>query len=194
MTSGLPYAIALVTAVSTVAIGLPRDLLEDLEPVPEPSASISPDVDVAPALKPMVAYADRVDGNKTLRLNRAPDGLFYATARVEGQNVRFVVDTGANVVVLSAKDARELGYAPRERITRGSLTTAGGATSAGWVTLRSVDVGGIELADVEAAVPHDGQGLSLMGQSLLRKLGTITLSGDVMTISCRKSVRGLCSG
>jgi len=184
----------MLTAVSAVVIGLPRDLRVSGEPPAGASVSIPPDADPTNFSLNLPSESEAVEGHRTLKLVRAADGLFYATVRVEGQSVRFVIDTGANVVVLSAKDAEQLGYSPDVRIARGTLATAGGVASAGWVKLHSVDVGGIKVADVEAAVPQTGQGPSLMGQSLLRKLGTITLSGDLMTISCRQSARGFCSG
>jgi aspartyl protease family protein len=40
-------------------------------------------------------------------LPRGPDGHFYADAQVNGATVRFLVDTGATVVVLTPADAHK---------------------------------------------------------------------------------------
>ena len=41
-------------------------------------------------------------------ITRSADGLFYVTAIVNGAPVRFVVDTGSTIVVLTPEDARNV--------------------------------------------------------------------------------------
>jgi len=42
-------------------------------------------------------------------LRRGPDGHFYADAQVNGTTIRFLVDTGASLVVLTREDAQRAG-------------------------------------------------------------------------------------
>src|SRR6476620_7325199 len=42
-------------------------------------------------------------------VRRSPNGHFFVTARVNGQPVRFVVDTGATTVALTEEDAARAG-------------------------------------------------------------------------------------
>ncbi|RZM33591.1 MAG: TIGR02281 family clan AA aspartic protease, partial [Sphingomonas sp.] len=70
--------------------------------------------------------AQTASGDAT-RAHKEADGLFYVTAKVNGTPIRFVVDTGANVVVLTGSDARRAGVTSgvgSERIE----TAAGGST------------------------------------------------------------------
>ena len=55
-------------------------------------------------------------GGREVVIERKSDGHFYADAMVNGQLVRFLVDTGATGVALTAKDARHVGifFSPGE--------------------------------------------------------------------------------
>jgi len=47
------------------------------------------------------------------RIAKSSDGHYWANGRVNGENVRFLVDTGATAVSLTPDDARRLGFEPR---------------------------------------------------------------------------------
>jgi len=114
---------------------------------------------------------------------KAPDGLFYVSGSVNGTQVRFLVDTGANMVVLTGDDARRVGLTPGNARAADSIDTAGGRSSMERVSLGRVNVAWRDIAHIEAAVMQDGLKVSLLGQNLLSKLGPITMSGDEMTLS-----------
>lgn len=114
-------------------------------------------------------------------LDRAPDGHFYADAQVNGTPVRFLVDTGASGVALSADDARRAGlpffsteFSP---VGRG----ASGEVRGKIVTLDRVTLGGKTVENVSGAI-LEGSELSLLGQSFLGRMGSIEISGDKMVI------------
>lgn len=110
------------------------------------------------------------------RAVKAADGLFYVTARVNGVPVRFVVDTGANVVVLTGADARRAGVTPGAGSQR--LETASGGSTMTWATLDEVELAGQRLTRTRAAIVADGLKMSLLGQNALSKLTSVTLTGD----------------
>ena len=105
-------------------------------------------------------------------LEQAADGHFYTKGEINGEPVTFLVDTGASTVAFGISVAENVG------IHRGSLDfdrqarTAGGIVSAASVILDTVEVGPIELDDVEAMVIGvDTPGLSiLLGMSFLSRL------------------------
>jgi aspartyl protease family protein len=114
---------------------------------------------------------------------KSPDGLFYVTGMIKGVPIRFLVDTGANLVVLTPEDARRIGLAPTQAGAPGDIETAGGPSQIDRVTLDKVSVAGREFGGIDAAVMHNGLKVSLLGQNLLSKLGPITMTGDELTFS-----------
>lgn len=114
----------------------------------------------------------------TVELARAGDGLFYATATVNGRPVRFLVDTGANVMLLTAADARRVGAARAPAATR--LATAGGSAAMAWTRLDTVELAGRRLAGVQAGVVAHGLPVSLLGQDMLSRFAVVTIAGDRM--------------
>ncbi|HEX7053809.1 MAG TPA: TIGR02281 family clan AA aspartic protease [Burkholderiales bacterium] len=107
-------------------------------------------------------------------------GHFFAEGSVNGVPMRFLVDTGASMVVLPAQDARRLGIdyaaAPRTRVQ-----TAGGAIGAYLVTLDRVKVGAIELHSIDGIVVEHGGAVPLLGMSFLNRV-EMRRSGDSMTL------------
>jgi aspartyl protease family protein len=112
---------------------------------------------------------------------RADDGLFYLDAQVNGRPVRFLVDTGASIVVLSAADAARI--APSEAGEPAVLAdTAAGQREMRKVTLDQVIVAGRAASNVTAAVAGPELQVSLLGQNMIGYLGSVTIEGDRMTL------------
>lgn len=107
-------------------------------------------------------------------------GHFFAEGQINGLPVRFLVDTGASMVVLPAADAKRLGIdyasAPKARVQ-----TAGGAISAFLVTLDRVRVGSIELNGIDGLVVEEGARVALLGMSFLNRV-EMRRDGDSMTL------------
>jgi len=109
---------------------------------------------------------------------RAADGLFYIDALVNGEPIRFLVDTGASVVVLTPADARRAGVQLEDRHYNAHVETVGGKTAMAWTTLDHVTVAGRKVRQLRAAVVQNGLGVSLLGQNMLSKLASVTIEGD----------------
>ena len=107
-------------------------------------------------------------------------GHFFAEGLVNGVPVRFLVDTGASMVMLPAADARRLGIdypsAPKARVQ-----TAAGTISAYLVTLDRVKVGAIELNGIDGMVVDQGGEMPLLGMSFLNRV-EMRRNGDSMTL------------
>jgi aspartyl protease family protein len=115
---------------------------------------------------------------------RSGNGLFYANLDFNGKVIRFLIDTGATHMVLTAADARTIGLAPGGG-TAGSLETVAGQRSARWAHLGSANVAGEPVGEVDAIVIADGMQTSLLGQNVLTRLGKLTIDGDSLTINRR---------
>ena len=107
-------------------------------------------------------------------------GHFFAEGLVNGVPLRFLVDTGASMVMLPADDARRLGIdylaAPKTRVQ-----TAAGPISAYLVTLDRVKVGAIELNGIDGIVVEQGGQVPLLGMSFLNRV-EMRRNGDSMTL------------
>ena len=114
-------------------------------------------------------------------IKRADDGMFYIEGRVNGVPVRFLVDTGASVVVLTKADAMAIGLVGVRPPTSSSLRTVSGYVETRWTRL-DLDLGGHTLPAVDAAVIDDGPGVSLLGQNALAAFGSITIEGDRLVL------------
>ena len=109
---------------------------------------------------------------------RAKDGMFYVQAEINGQQIRFLVDTGANVVVLNGADAARLGIQAEADMFGPQMATAGGNAPMAWAKLDRVRLAGREATGVKAAVVRTGLPVSLLGQNMLSKLASVTIEGD----------------
>lgn len=119
---------------------------------------------------------------ETRHFARAPDGMFYLTGVVNGQAIRFMVDTGANVTVLTPADARLVASAKSASEPERSVMTASGPVRGYNAQITELKIGGRSLQAVRAVVLETGMGVSLIGQDTLRKLGPMTFDGDRMTL------------
>ena len=126
-----------------------------------------------------VSATDPVTAPSPRQLRRGPDGHFYADAQVNGTTIRFLIDTGASVVVLSRDDAQRAGIQlPAER---SMAMGVGGPIQVIPVTLDRVALGGIEARGVQAAVAEELP-VSLLGQSYLQRVGSVEIRGDTMVL------------
>lgn len=122
--------------------------------------------------RPAGAYASR-------ELARGPDGHFYTDAQVNGVTIRFLVDTGATVVMLTREDAQRAGIAlPVERALAMGV---GGTVSVAPVTISRLAIGTVEARSIQAAVA-DQLPVSLLGQNFLAQFGSVEIRGDTMVL------------
>ncbi len=119
---------------------------------------------------------------KNAGVRKAADGHFWAEAQVQGRHVRFLVDTGASSVALTAADAKRLGIEVRDLAFDRPVSTAAGKTHAAAVTLDWVSVSGVRVEDVQALVVQDGLEVSLLGMTYLGRLSRFEASGDQLIL------------
>lgn len=118
----------------------------------------------------------------TAYLSRDMTGHFHADAMVNGTHIRFLVDTGASDVALSAEDARRAGIDPSTLSYTTAYRTANGVIHSARVKLDTVTVGGITLRNVDASVSQGELGMSLLGMSFLGQLGSVEVRGERLVL------------
>jgi aspartyl protease family protein len=99
-------------------------------------------------------------------LSAAEGGHFVTPGRINGQEVRFMVDTGATAIGISEQEAKRIGLAYKEG-RLGMANTANGAVTTWMVKLSTVRVGDVEVRDVDASVVPGNMPYILLGNSFL---------------------------
>jgi aspartyl protease family protein len=97
--------------------------------------------------------------------------------------VRFLIDTGATMITLPARDALRLGIDYRKG-QRGLSNTANGTVSVYRVNLDTVRLGDIELQSVDAVIIEGGLDTALLGMSFLNRV-EMKREGSTMTLTRR---------
>ena len=122
------------------------------------------------------------NGNQIV-LSADVGGHFYSAGSINGQSVRFVVDTGATSVSIGQADADRLGidYKSGRRLY---TSTANGLVPVYGVSLASVRVGDVQVYNVEAIVLPAPLTHVLLGNSFLTRF-QMRRENDRMTLDRR---------
>ena len=121
--------------------------------------------------------------NASVTLQADSRGHFVTQVRINGLSTSMLVDTGATLVMLSADDARRMGIDYKSGV-RTSVSTANGSVPAYQVRLNTVQVGEIELSQVDALVQEINLGFGLLGMSFLNRT-QMRRDGDQMILTKR---------
>lgn len=117
------------------------------------------------------AVAARPSEPPTLTVAADYRGHYVVHPSIDNLRIQMLVDTGASLVALTAKDARALGIRPSSADYKMTLNTANGTVKGARVNLREVRLGAILVRNVEAVVlPEGALSMSLLGTSFLGKL------------------------
>ncbi|MDP5308898.1 retropepsin-like aspartic protease family protein [Paracoccus spongiarum] len=110
------------------------------------------------------------------------DGHFRLTARLNGTDVRFIVDTGASTIALGPDDARRIGIDPAGLAYVGRAMTANGPVQTAPVTIEELAIGDILDRNVRAQVIGGDLDGSLLGMSYLRTFARVSFEGDLLVL------------
>ena len=134
----------------------------------------------APA-DPEIQVVTTAEGVREIRIPRSGDGHYYAHAMVNGQLVRFLIDTGATDIALTMEDARRVGENFSAKNFEIVGTGASGPVRGQELQIESIELGGREVTNLRGAV-IEGLGVSLLGQSFLTRTGGVRMTADQMII------------
>jgi aspartyl protease family protein len=134
--------------------------------LPPASATAAPKMAVA---APVEAPAPA--SYRTLSIPRNARGHFATEARIDGQRVAFMVDTGASVVALNESSAARFGLRPIPSQYTATVTTANGTLKGAPARIAMIEIGGLVVRDVDAMVlPDEALSENLLGLSFLSRL------------------------
>tara|TARA_R110002033_G_scaffold26974_3_gene61703 strand:- start:40 stop:624 length:585 start_codon:yes stop_codon:yes gene_type:complete len=121
-------------------------------------------------------------GTGAVTIPRSADGHYYLTALVNGEAIRFVVDTGASDMVLTRQDAERAGLSPETLNYLGRATTANGEVRTAYVRLSEVQLGEVRDFDVPAVVNDGEMPQSLLGMGYLQRWGRIEIANNELIL------------
>ena len=136
-----------------------------------------------------------VIGEVIVPMERQENGLYLIPCTVNGVPMKFIFDTGASSVSISMAEALFLlknGHIQESDIkgTSHAQIANGEIVENTRILLRKIEIGGIEIHDVDATVSHNLNAPLLLGQSAISKLGTIQLDGTNLIIKDPKGIEG----
>ena len=123
--------------------------------------------------------------NEEVAISAAEDGHYYVFGNVNGNGVRFLVDTGASSIVLSPADARRIGIDTASLSFTLPSQTANGVGFGAPATLESLAIGPIRLACVNVIVNQTDMPESLLGMAFLRSLRSFEFRGGKLYLRPR---------
>ncbi|GAA4643387.1 hypothetical protein GCM10023115_13470 [Pontixanthobacter gangjinensis] len=123
-----------------------------------------------------------VEGGET-RIPLASDGHFWLQAEVNGEPVRFMIDTGATLTAVSADVADRVGLEPRRGGIPVRLNTANGSISAEIATVDEIRFGSVAARGLDAVIAPNMGDTSVIGMNLLSRLKGWRVEDNVMILT-----------
>jgi aspartyl protease family protein len=120
---------------------------------------------------------ETVADGETLRIRKSADGHFWVNVRINGNEERFLVDSGATVTALSVGAATRSGVEPGGGFPM-ILNTANGAISADRATAETLIVGTIRRDDMPVVIAEEFGGTNVLGMNFLSSLSGWSVEGD----------------
>ncbi|MCB1868939.1 MAG: TIGR02281 family clan AA aspartic protease [Gammaproteobacteria bacterium] len=120
---------------------------------------------------------------REVRIPRNRQGAFLTLGSINGRSTEMLVDTGASSVAMSEVEAKRLGIPYRLNGMKSTVRTASGFANAYQITLANVQVGAIELTNVDGVVVKgDSPREVLLGMSFLKRV-KMDVEGSVLVLS-----------
>lgn len=118
-----------------------------------------------------------------IRMTRQGGGTYEVPCKINELPLKLILDTGASTVSISSTEANFMlknGYLNKTDIwgkERYGIAT-GEIREGTMIRLRSVQLGDLQLTNVEASVVHNQQAPLLLGQSVLERFGKIVIDNE----------------
>jgi len=158
-----------IAIAGAIASALTLLVSQHLAREPETRAVQAPAAPASPAPRPAASDMPVLSANAA-HLRLEDDGHYWANANVDGAHVKFMVDTGASTVALTFNDAQRIGLRPDTLDYKWRIRTAGGEVMGASVMVESIQIGRVEVRNVEAMVLRENLSQSLLGMTFLSQL------------------------
>jgi aspartyl protease family protein len=124
------------------------------------------------------------DGGNVVSIGKSDNGHFEVNAEVNGATLRFLVDTGATSIALSAEDAAAIGIDMAGLTYVIPISTANGEALAAAAMIDEITIGTIIRRNLRAVVAKEGaMDGSLLGMEYLNSLSSFTVKQDELQLN-----------
>jgi aspartyl protease family protein len=115
------------------------------------------------------------------RVRLAPDGHFWVEAELNGETVRFLVDSGATTTSISSETARRVGIEPRAGFPA-MVKTANGTVPVERGRADTLRVGNIERRNVAVHISEAFGDMNVIGMNFLSSLKSWGVEGRILIL------------
>jgi aspartyl protease family protein len=144
----------------------------------------SGDVMIAPDSAAQSSATETVGGT-VLKVPLSNDGHYWVDAQVNGQSVRFLIDSGASTTALGQQTASTLPLLPDPGSNMVMVQTANGPVSAQRAIVAEMDVGPIRATQLPVIVSPAFGTVNVLGMNFLGKLKSWRVEDGVMILEAR---------
>ena len=139
----------------------------------------NPRLDVA---VPELGLPEQTVSGGATRVQMAPDGHYWIRAKVNGELVPFLIDTGATLTAVSVPVARHAGLKPRPGGVPVRISTANGTVQAELTTIDTLSFGNVKASGLDAVIaPNIGE-TNVIGMNLLSRLASVRIEGRTLIL------------
>jgi aspartyl protease family protein len=125
-------------------------------------------------------------GGTVLKVPMSNDGHYWVDAQINGQSVRFLIDSGASTTALGQQTASTLPLLPDPGSNMVMVQTANGPVSAQRAIVAEMDVGPIRAAQLPVIVSPAFGTVNVLGMNFLGKLKSWRVEDGVMILEARQ--------
>lgn len=119
---------------------------------------------------------------ETMRIRRAQDGHFWATAEINGTPVDFLIDSGATVTSISAKTARRAGISPSTPF-EALVQTANGTVTVRRGRVKTLELGSIRRENLGIHIFQGSDDVNVLGMNFLSSLSRWGVEGRWLVLA-----------
>jgi aspartyl protease family protein len=134
------------------------------------------------AITRTISGDDQTVTGGAVRIRKADDGHFWATATVNGVRRRMLIDSGATYTAISSGTAAAAHLDLDESPFGSILSTANGDIAVTRATVGTLEVGSITARDLPVVVSPAFGDTDVLGMNFLSRLGSWRVEGDTLIL------------